>query len=102
MFFVTMFIIGWCIGLFTAPVIKSIREKRSMHPMQFKMKFPMNQVIDLQVHEPPFIPTPKQYGPPLEETVTDIKPVLQACDQCGKEYKNVKQHVRLSHKEINV
>jgi hypothetical protein len=78
---------GWCTGILTVMQMQVFKARRGRHYMHYDMKLrePDQEwnMDELEKWKPVERITPS----PLEE-----------CPQCGKAYKRVAQHIRMSHK----
>jgi hypothetical protein len=100
------FVMWWALGvatgvllLMTVQVIQARREKHPMHYDMPRMPKPTEtrNISDWDIQElTPVKVIPK--NTPLEVTPV-IPPAMQECPECGKAYKRVSQHMRLSHPE---
>jgi len=77
-------VVGFASGAITTTALKRLLSRRGKHPMAYEFPVP---------------PVPK---PTPRVTIMAAAPEalnLQVCKYCGKGYKRVSQHIRLSHKD---
>lgn len=90
------FVMGVITGVLTLMTIQVLQAQRQRHWMEvplgpFVPKEPEPQEWNTKELDEVFIPTPHLYIP-------KAVPALEECPQCGKAYRRVSQHIRLSHK----